>query len=229
MKFTIHIPVLNEEKCIGRAISSILMQGVDFEIIVNDGGCTDNTMKIVEVYHSFLGDKIKFYKRPEGQHLHDAAQACLDIATGDIWHAMSAHTHFTDSALKYVEENIGSCLFGAVIHEDGTIQLPLNPESMSSYAMFLNIKFLRKNNLGYEAKYPDIADYVLRKRIWHMGLAETTDRILTMPGYKKSRFLTNNLYQRTIQHQFFKQEIKFKGDYRHLNLTHGNYCAKYDK
>lgn len=51
MKISVIIPALNEEKFIGECLRSISEQSYkDFDIILIDGGSTDNTVKIAEEY-----------------------------------------------------------------------------------------------------------------------------------------------------------------------------------
>ena len=53
------IPVHNCEKWIRRSLDSVVAQTFkDFEVVIVDNNCTDNTMKIVEEYSEHLDLKI---------------------------------------------------------------------------------------------------------------------------------------------------------------------------
>ena len=54
------IPVLNEEKFIAKCIESLLAQTMPVEILVMEGGSTDNTKQILAEF----GDSIKVVENP---------------------------------------------------------------------------------------------------------------------------------------------------------------------
>ena len=56
------IPLYNAEKFVGECLESLLQQSFqDFEIIVVDDCSTDNSVKVVESYQKFFGDKLKIF------------------------------------------------------------------------------------------------------------------------------------------------------------------------
>ncbi|TLM99816.1 glycosyltransferase, partial [bacterium] len=62
MKISIVIPSYNQGKFIRRTIDSILNQGYpDLELIVMDGGSTDETLAILQSY----GDRIAWHSAPD--------------------------------------------------------------------------------------------------------------------------------------------------------------------
>jgi glycosyltransferase involved in cell wall biosynthesis len=55
IKISIIIPTLNQGEFIEQTIDSILTQNYkNFEIIINDGGSTDNTISIIKRYSKYL-------------------------------------------------------------------------------------------------------------------------------------------------------------------------------
>ncbi|MBF0472632.1 MAG: TIGR04283 family arsenosugar biosynthesis glycosyltransferase, partial [Nitrospirae bacterium] len=69
MKISIIIPVLNEEKILSKTLSSINLQGN--ELIIVDGGSTDNTLEIAKKFT----DKIIFSKKGRSTQLSAGAKA----------------------------------------------------------------------------------------------------------------------------------------------------------
>ena len=67
-KFSIIIPVYNVEKYIKRCLDSVINQSYNnYEIIVVDDGCTDNSIKIAKNYPAKIisnKHKIKVIKTP---------------------------------------------------------------------------------------------------------------------------------------------------------------------
>jgi glycosyltransferase involved in cell wall biosynthesis len=81
MKLSIIIPSYNQGRYIERTLESILSQGdPDCEIILMDGGSTDDTMKVVERYRNRLS--IVISEIDEGQS--DALQKGYALSTGDF-------------------------------------------------------------------------------------------------------------------------------------------------
>ena len=93
------IPTFNEEQYIERAIESVLSQGegVDYEIIVGDGGSTDATVSIAQKFASVVE-----CEKGRGAQLNASAKK----ATGDILFFLYAHIKLPPAALAMIERRI---------------------------------------------------------------------------------------------------------------------------
>ncbi len=80
MRLSIVIPSYNQGRFIGRTIDSVLSQGdPDCEVILMDGGSTDDTMQVVERYRDKLAVVVS--QKDGGQS--DALQRGYALSTGD--------------------------------------------------------------------------------------------------------------------------------------------------
>ena len=106
------IPVLNREKTISRAIDSVIRQTYkDWELIIVDDGCTDNTIRIVNKY------KKKYNIRVVKNKLHGVASArntgilnskgdyIAFLDSDDEW----LECHLTESVTALQETNYKMC------------------------------------------------------------------------------------------------------------------------
>ena len=99
MKASIIIPTLNEEKTIYACLSALQGLRNDCEIIIADGGSSDNTRLIADA----LTDKIII--SPAGRALQMNSGAAL--ATGNILIFLHADTRLPDPALQLIQQQIG--------------------------------------------------------------------------------------------------------------------------
>lgn len=80
LKVSIIICVLNGEKSLYKTVESILNQNYkDFELVIIDGGSTDNTIEIIK---NFDSPKIKWISEPD-KGISDAFNKGIKLATGD--------------------------------------------------------------------------------------------------------------------------------------------------
>ena len=93
------IPTYNEERCIVRAVESVLGQddGVAFEIVVGDGGSTDATVSLARRYA-----RVVHSEKGRGAQLNAAAKT----ATGAIFFFLHAHITLPPGALAMIERKI---------------------------------------------------------------------------------------------------------------------------
>ena len=68
-KYSIIIPTLNEEEFLPRVLTNLQKFTEELEIIISDGGSTDNTIKIAEN----LGAKVCSSKKGKGMQMNKAA------------------------------------------------------------------------------------------------------------------------------------------------------------
>ena len=122
MKFSIVIPSYNQGKFLKQCIDSILCQGaIEIEVLVFDGGSTDNSVEILKSY----GDKI-FWISQKDRGQTDAINRGLMRATGDVLAYLNSDDIYYPGAFeriaKHFQENPNSLVaYGKCnhIHENG--------------------------------------------------------------------------------------------------------------
>lgn len=99
-RYSVIIPTLNEEKNIQAAIGSVKKQRGEVEIIIVDGGSTDQTVPLAQVENTRLitGAKGRGKQCNAGAH----------NATGDILLFLHADTMLPDNTFKLIEQTFSS-------------------------------------------------------------------------------------------------------------------------
>lgn len=127
MKISVLTPSFNSDKCIKRAIDSVLIQNyTNYEHIIVDGDSTDNTLLILKEY-----DNIKYLsEKDSGQS--EAMNKAFKISSGDIIVYLNADDEFEPGAfntiIKAFEENpcahmvVGNLLYKTA--NESTIRVP---------------------------------------------------------------------------------------------------------
>lgn len=95
MKVSIIIPTLNEAARIGILAASLQTLSGEFEVIVADGGSTDDTIKLARA----CGWRVIATARGRGRQMNAAAQA----AKGDVLLFLHADTELPEEALAMIE------------------------------------------------------------------------------------------------------------------------------
>lgn len=99
LKFSIVIPTLNQGDTIEETILSILGQSYNnCEIIIIDGGSTDNTKSIIQNYRSY----ISYYESKKDNGQSEAINRGFSIATGDIFAWINSDDYYLPSAFATV-------------------------------------------------------------------------------------------------------------------------------
>jgi len=96
LKFSVIIPALNEAQTISQAISSIRSIDSSTEIIVVDGGSTDNTVSIAEQ----MNVRVLSFQRGRGAQCNAGAR----ISSGDILLFLHADTKLPHEAFEILEK-----------------------------------------------------------------------------------------------------------------------------
>jgi len=115
--FSIIMVVLNNEKFIQKSIDSVINQSFkSYELIIIDGGSTDNTVKILKKNNS----KINLWISEKDKSLYDAMNKGIKLAKGSIISILNSDDIFYSNALKiaakYFQSNKNiDFLFGSVI------------------------------------------------------------------------------------------------------------------
>ncbi|MBN2881031.1 glycosyltransferase [Candidatus Woesearchaeota archaeon] len=97
-KVSVIVPVFNEENYISKLLNSFLLQTFkDFEVLIYDGGCTDNTIPIVKKYSAKLN--IRIFNNPKQKHVFAFNKGIKD-ATGIYIVILSGHSFIDKDFLK---------------------------------------------------------------------------------------------------------------------------------
>lgn len=100
MKFSIVIPSYNQGEFLERTLLSVINQGVDTEIIVIDGGSTDNSVEIIKKYE----DKIAYWVSERDRGQSHALNKGFAHATGDIFGWQNSDDVYMPGAFRKVQE-----------------------------------------------------------------------------------------------------------------------------
>ena len=125
LKFSIIIPSFNQGKFIERTIQSAVDQSYEnVELIIIDGGSTDNTVDILKKYNS----KIRYWVSEKDKGQSHAFNKGLEIASGDFIGWINSDDIYYKGALQAVNKKLNSdsridILFGDYdyIDESGNI------------------------------------------------------------------------------------------------------------
>ena len=202
-KISIIIPVLNGERTIEKAIVSIIRQNyTNYELIILDGGSTDNTHAILEKYDEYI---TYWHSKHDGN-------ACLAVnegiarATGDLivglmcddFYELEVFQRIADAYVEHPQADIFSCGGRLLVLDEKTNtyrakkvyaaqQLDLNVYNVCFAVSAICCRFIRKSlfeKIGYyiakdpQGKMPHSADKeFLLRAIFHGAKNITIDYI----------------------------------------------------
>ncbi len=104
MRVTVIIPTINEQETTGSTIRSAWSAGAD-EVVVADGGSTDNTLKIARA----LDCKIAVSQPARGIQLNAGTQ----LATGDVFLFLHADNRLGENVCQQIKQLDDAFVFGA--------------------------------------------------------------------------------------------------------------------
>lgn len=139
MKISVVIPSFNHDRFLRATLDSVLLQDhQEVEVLVFDGGSTDNTLSILQHY----SDRIDFVsQKDKGQA--DAINHGLQKCSGDILAYLNSDDVYCEGALSqvmgYFEERPDcAALYGDAwhLHEDGSIMEAYYTEPWSYPRLF---------------------------------------------------------------------------------------------
>ncbi|MDJ0741918.1 MAG: glycosyltransferase family 2 protein [Xenococcaceae cyanobacterium MO_167.B27] len=166
---TVAIPTYNESACIKKLIENFLATNYPnlIEIIVADGGSTDNTQDIVKEI-SQHNSKVKLVTNPD--KIQSAGlNLILAVATGDIIIRADAHSDYADN---YVEKCVAALLDSQALNVGGA-QRFVAKESFQAGVAIASKSFLGSGGAKYrDPKYTGYADTVYLGCFWREILLE---------------------------------------------------------
>ena len=139
MRLSVVIPSYNHAQFLRATLDSVLSQSCpDIEILVFDGGSSDDTISILESY----GERIGWVSQRDGGQA-DAINQGLQRATGDILTYLNSDDVYLSDALKAVTNHFEAhpdcaALYGDAwhLHEDGSIMERYYTEPWSYHRLF---------------------------------------------------------------------------------------------
>ncbi|WP_299938774.1 glycosyltransferase family 2 protein [uncultured Pelagimonas sp.] len=118
IKISIVIPSYNYGRFIGETIDSILAQDYpNTEIIVIDGGSTDNTVEVVQSY----GDKIAYFVSEPDEGQSNALNKGFALTTGDVMAWICSDDIYLPGAFKRAADFFEQHRDCAFLYGDGAI------------------------------------------------------------------------------------------------------------
>jgi glycosyltransferase involved in cell wall biosynthesis len=142
MKFSFIVPALNEEKCIGNCLTSLVNQTKKpDEIVVVDNGCTDRTAKIARAF----GVKVVHEKKKGISHARNKGAR---VASGDVLCFVDADGVVSENWLKEAGENFKKPCIKAVVglnvftHRQIPKALWYNTYTATAYSSLVLLNFL---------------------------------------------------------------------------------------
>jgi glycosyltransferase involved in cell wall biosynthesis len=214
-KISVVIPSFNQGHFIERTILSILKQDYEgeIEIIVSDGGSTDDTSEILKKYNS----QIVWWSEKDRGYA-DAVTKGFKVAKGELFAIQSSDDYYLQGAfikltklLSEHKEAVLVCGKEAIQEADGTVFSGYElPEKITPLSFLLEHKFpgifqhttifrraFYELTAGMKNEFDLCADADLFYRMLHFG-----------PGY----FLNSpiSVYQKHEEQRTYKQAPKFK-------------------
>lgn len=107
MVISVVISTFNSGNTLRDTLESVLRQGYrDVEVIVVDGGSSDNTMEIVREYEGRFEGRLRWISEPD-RGLYDAMNKGIALATGDVVGILNSDDFYTsDDVLERVAREI---------------------------------------------------------------------------------------------------------------------------
>ncbi|MEX2477660.1 MAG: glycosyltransferase family 2 protein [Gracilimonas sp.] len=168
-KVTVGIPVLNEESHIEKVVNGFLKAGYPnlVEVLIADGGSTDNTRKIVNTL-SEKDKRVKLVHNPD-KFQSFALNKMIDQAEGDIFLRADGHCMYQDD---YIEKSVEILLKTKARNAGGAQRYVAETPIQAGIAIAVK-SFLGNGGAKYmDEKYEGYADTVFLGCFWTADLRE---------------------------------------------------------
>ena len=102
MKFSIITATYNSAATLADTLDSILRQThQDYEVIIQDGGSTDNTLDIAHSYEQCFGGRLRIFSEKD-HGLYDAMNRGISHATGDVVGILNSDDFYADNEVLHI-------------------------------------------------------------------------------------------------------------------------------
>lgn len=172
---SIIVATYNSSKTLSDTLDSILKQTYkNYEVVLQDGASTDETMSVVDRYKELFGDRISIVSEKD-EGLYDAMNKAIDRAKGDIVGILNSDDFYTsDDVLKrIVEEFKKNPLLEAVY---GDIHY-VNPDNLGKCVRYYSSRAFRPRymRIGLMPAHPSF--YCLRSLYEKYGKFDTRFKV----------------------------------------------------
>lgn len=168
---SIVVPTLNQGQFIEKCLVSVVRQTkAQYELIVIDGGSSDQTLHIIERYRSKIS---YFISEPDNGQANAIAKG-FDVAKGEILCWLNSDDFFEDDAISYVQEQfaadndllmlIGKSIMVNYLGKDYTTELPssdLESNLLCGQACPQSSTFIRKDAYVAAGKINQILHFTM--------------------------------------------------------------------
>ena len=195
-KISVITPSLNCVKYIEKAIQSVKIQSYpEIEYLVIDGGSTDGTVDIINLYR----DDIDYFISEKDSGIYNAMNKGIKNASGDVLFFLNADDQFCDSnVVADIMHFFNSREELEMVYGDVLLDLPhgitrwhQNPEfsrkslaksTINHQAIFAKKEIFSRTN-GFSEKYKIVSDYAWLMELAHTGVNNMhIERDITMVG-----------------------------------------------
>ena len=124
MKVSVITVTWNSGATLRDTLESVLRQTyLDIELIIVDGGSTDNTMELVREYEPRYHGRLRYVSEPD-KGIYDAMNKGIRMATGDIIGILNSDDFYTSSDIVEIlagelKENHVDAVYGDIHYVDG--------------------------------------------------------------------------------------------------------------
>lgn len=172
---SIIVATYNSAKTLSDTLDSILRQTYqNYEVLLQDGASTDDTMAIVEKYKDDFGERLSVVSEKD-DGLYDAMNRAIDRATGDIVGILNSDDFYTSNDIleHIVEEFRKNSLLEAVY---GDIHY-VNPNDLSKCVRYYSSRAFRPRymRIGLMPAHPSF--YCLRSLYTKYGKFDTRFKV----------------------------------------------------
>ncbi|MDR8524419.1 glycosyltransferase family 2 protein [Shewanella fidelis] len=139
---SIILPVFNSASKVGKAIDSVLIQSVEFELIIVDDGSTDDIDNVIQ---SYSHERIRFFKMPANGGVAEARNFGISKAKGnfiafidadDVWHHKKLE--FQLEQMLFNGWSLSYCTYQRVSDSGSFLNIVTPREKVSYDTMLLN-------------------------------------------------------------------------------------------
>ena len=174
-KISVIIATFNCDSTIKGAVESVLIQDyINYELIIVDGGSTDNTVEIIREYQSFFKEKLIIISEPD-LGIYDAWNKGLKIAKGtwisfiggDDYFSVNAFELYVNSILNNPSANFISSKCKLIDSKGNLIRIygQLFTEKMFDYCVIAHVGSFHHRSLfinnTFNIEYKISSDYDL--------------------------------------------------------------------